>query len=128
LECELAEELVPIRARQDNSLRRELERIDDYFENYERELNSRVKRSANEKSKLRTADRLTATKTQHAHRRADQLARHEIRVHPHLDALLLVAETAWRARVNVESTRNTQIIGARFVPRSRRWMIGDRKI
>ncbi len=128
LEHELADELAQIRARQDNSLRRELERIDGYFENYERELNSRAKRSANEKSKFKTADRLAAAKTEHARRRADQLARHEIRAHPHLAALLLVAETAWRTRVNLESTRNRLTISAQFVPRARRWIIEEQNI
>ncbi len=38
LENEVAGEVAQVRVRQENSLRRELERIDDYFENYEREL------------------------------------------------------------------------------------------
>src|SRR5207244_4245586 len=37
LETELANELDSIRARQENYLRRELERIDEYFEKYEQE-------------------------------------------------------------------------------------------
>ena len=46
LEMELADELDRVRARQENSLRRELERIDDYFQNYEQELKSRSSRTS----------------------------------------------------------------------------------
>jgi len=44
-EGEVAGEVARVRVRQENSLRRELERIDDYFENYERELTARANRS-----------------------------------------------------------------------------------
>ncbi len=127
LERELAEELARVRARQEGSLRRELERIDDYFENYEHELSARAGRSSSENSKLKAADRLAAAKGEHTRRRADQLARHEIRVHLHVDALLLVAEGAWRAQLHMESAQRAQTIEARFVPRSRRWIFGDQK-
>jgi hypothetical protein len=121
LEKELAPELDRIRGRQESSLRRELERVDDYFESYQRELRARAKRSSDENSRLKTADRLAAAQTEHARRRADQLARHEIRVHPHLDGLLLVAEKAWRARVRFERSRLPQELEALFIPRSRQW-------
>jgi hypothetical protein len=121
LEKELAHELEPIRARQESSLRRELERIDDYFESYERELTARARRSSKENSRLKTADRLAAAKAEHARRRADQLARHEIRIHPHLDALLLVAEKGWRAQLRVERSRRPREIEALFIPRLRQW-------
>ena len=55
--------------------------------------------------------------------RADQLARHEIRVQPHVDALLLVAEKAWRARLQVQRAHQAEILDALFVPRSRRWAL-----
>jgi hypothetical protein len=126
LENEVAGEVAQVRARQENSLRRDLERIDDYFENYERELIARVKRRSKENSKTKTADRLAAAKAEHERRRADQLARHEIRVHFHVDALLLVAEIAWRARLQVEQARQAQTIDALFVPRSRRWVLEPR--
>jgi hypothetical protein len=121
LENEVAGEVARVRARQENSLRRELERIDDYFENYEKELTARAKRSSNENTRTKTDDRLAAAKAEHARRRADQLARHEIHVHPHVGALLLVAEPAWRARLQVEQARQPQAIAALFVPRARRW-------
>lgn len=120
-ENEVAGEVDCVRNRQENSLRRELARIDDYFENYERELIARTKRNSNENSRMKTADRLAAAQAEHGRRRADQLARHEIRVHPHVDALLLVAEKAWRARLQVEQARRRQTLDALFVPRSRRW-------
>jgi hypothetical protein len=121
LENEVAGEVARVRARQENSLRRELERIDDYFENYQQELTARVKHSSNENAKTKTADRLAAAKAEHGRRRADQLARHEIHVHPHVDALLLVAEKAWCAQLQVKQAHQPQTIDALFVPRSRRW-------
>jgi hypothetical protein len=124
-EYELADELTPIWARQEHSLRREVERVDDYFENYEHELAARAGRSANAQSKLKTADRLAAAKAEHARRRADQVARHEIRIHPHLEALLLVAERAWRAKLYVERLHRAQSLEALFVPRSRKWKCTD---
>ena len=121
LQRELEDELEPIRARQENSLRRELERIDDYFEGYERELTARAKRGTAKTAKVKTADRLAAAQAEHERRRADQLARHEIRVLPHLDALLLVAENALRAQLRVERFHQPQVLESLFVPRSRQW-------
>ncbi len=121
LQADLAEEIAAIRTRQENYLRRELDRIDDYFENYERELNVRAARSSSETAKARLAERLAAARAEHARRRADQVARHEIRVRPHLDALLLVAEPAWRATMEVEAAHQSQARDALFVPRCRRW-------
>lgn len=122
LELDLASELSTIRARQENSLRRELDRIDDYFENYARELASRARHTSSENAKLKNDDRLAVARAEHARRRADQLARHEIRIVPHFDALLLVAEPAWRCRLEVERAHCPQTIETVFVPRLRRWM------
>ena len=122
LEHELAEDLAAIRTRQEHYLRRELARIDDYFENYERELTARAVRSSRESGKVKTADRLAAAQAEHARRRADQVARHEIRVHLHLDALLLVAEPAWRARLQLERAHRPETVEALLVPRARRWV------
>jgi hypothetical protein len=127
LENEVAGEMDRVRTRQENSLRRELERIDDYFENYEQELMARTKRSSNETARTKTVDRLAAAKAEHGRRRADQLARHEIHVHPHMGALLLVAEKAWRAQLQVQQARQPQTIDALFVPRSRRWALDPQK-
>jgi hypothetical protein len=123
LECDLADEIASIRARQENSLRRELDRIDDYFEKYEEELSARASRSASENVKMKTADRLAAAKAEHVRKRADQLARHEILVCPHLDALLLTAETAWSAPLEIQRGHDTQEVTACFVPRARRWAV-----
>ena len=124
-EHELANELLPIRARQEYSLRREVERIDDYFENYAHELSARAARTVNAQAKIKSADRLAAAKAEHARRRADQVARHEIRVHPHLEALMLVAERAWRAKLGVERSHRARTLEALFVPRSRKWECMD---
>jgi len=118
---ELAGELEHVRARQETSLQRELDRIDEYFDNYESELSTRSQRTSNENSKARLGDRLAAAKAEHARRRADQVARHEIRVFPHTDMLLLVAEKAWRIPLKVERARQTRSFEAIFVPRARRW-------
>ena len=120
-ESEVAGELARVRTRQERSLRRELDRVDDYFENYENELTTRARRSASGNSRARLADRLAAAKAEHARRRSDQVARHEIRVLPHVDALLLVAEAAWRCVLEIEQGRQIRTLPARFVPRARRW-------
>lgn len=121
---DLVDELTGIRARQEQRLRRELDRIDAYFETYATELTARASRSATATAK--TADRLAATKAEHARHRADQVTRHEITVHPHLDALLLVAEPAWRAPLQVERAhRAAETPFARYVPRARRWVVTE---
>jgi hypothetical protein len=119
LESELSDELTGIRARQENYLRRELERIDQYFHNYEREMATRNSR-ANKTAQIKS-ERLAAAKAEHTRRRADQIARHEIRVHPHLDALMLFAEPAWRTTLKLERARIEQQVDALFAPRARRW-------
>jgi hypothetical protein len=118
---ELQTELGSVRARQENGLRRELDRVDDYFQNYERELAARAARSSSETAKVRTADRLAAAKAEHARRREDQVRRHEIRVIPHLDALLLLAETAWQATVTSTRGHESLTESALYIPRARRW-------
>jgi hypothetical protein len=120
---ELDEDLVRVRSRQENSLRRELERIDDYFENYRRELISRTPRAGAEAAKVKTVERLAASEAEHSRRRADQIARHAIRIIPHIDALLLIAEPAWHADATVNRSRRAETISAHFIPRSRRWEI-----
>jgi len=118
---EMADDLDAMRARQENHLRRELARVDDYFANYERELHERVTHSRNENTKLKADQRLAAARAEHERRRADQIQRHEIRVLPHLDALLLVGEPAWRADVVGTRHNQTHSVSALFIPRSRRW-------
>jgi len=123
LEADLVPDLTAIRARQQSYLRRELERIDQYFANYELELTARANRSQSETTKIKAADRLAAARAEHARRRADQVARHEIRVRPHWEALMLVAEPAWQAGLTVERSHAPQTLEAAFVPRSRRWFV-----
>ncbi len=114
--------LTEIRARQQRSLGRELERIDEYFEGYERELTARAARSRSESGGLKAADRIAVAKSEHLRRRADQSARHDIRILPHLDGLLLIAEPAWSVDVEVEVSRLTSFLACEFVPRARRWV------
>jgi hypothetical protein len=118
---ELAHELHAIRTRQENHLRRELERVDNYFENYARELSERASHARNESSKLKAAERLAAARTEHQRRRTDQVQRHEIRVLPHFDALLVVSEPAWRAKLAVTRHNATHSLSPLFIPRLRRW-------
>jgi hypothetical protein len=121
LMTELDDDLGSIRARQENYLRRELDRIETYFDEYERELATRAHRTGSESTKVKSVARLEAARAERARRRADQVARHEIRVHPTLEALLLLAEPAWQATVHFVAahTANTRL--AQFIPRSRRW-------
>jgi hypothetical protein len=122
LEADLSETLSVIRQRQERYLKREIDRIDDYFENYERELTARSRRNSSESAKLKTADRLAAAQAEHGRRRSDQVVRHEIRVAPHVDELLVVAEPAWSTSLNIERTKRSQTVeSAQFVPRARRW-------
>ena len=129
LRAALAEDLSPdltaIRDRQAQHLRRELDRVEDYFGHYEQELATRAARTGSETTKLKTAERLAAAKAEHARRRADQVTRHEIRVHAHLDALLLTAESGWRTTLHVDRNHQAQTLSARFVPRARRWALLD---
>ncbi len=121
LDADLAEHLAGIRARQENSLRRELERIDDYFDQYAADLDARAKRTGSKTVRLKTADRLAAARAEHARRRGDQVARHEIRILPHLDALLMLAEPAWCAELEVHRAHRHETLPAFYVPRARRW-------
>ena len=121
LEQDLAEDLAVVRLRQQNYLQRELERIDDYFEAYERELLQRQSRSQSESTKMKSNDRLVAAAAEHQRRRQDQVQRHEIRLIPHLDALLLVAEPAWQTTVTFVQRHELRRTTAKFVTRARRW-------
>jgi hypothetical protein len=120
IQSELSAEIETTRARQEQYLQRELQRIDEYFAQYEKELTRRGSRGAAAASG-KTDERLAAARSEHARRRSDQVARHEIRVQPHVDTLLLVAERAWEAVVEVEEQRAARPIAANFVPRARRW-------
>jgi hypothetical protein len=118
---DLAPELSRIKERQQNFLRRELSRIDSYFENYSRELHSRMARQRKEDAIKRYADRLEATRIEHHRRRTDQIERHTIHLLPHVDAVLAVAEPALVATVSCRAGRAERSTRAMFVPRTRRW-------
>ena len=121
LSAELAPELAGINDRQQLLLRRELNRIDEYFENYGRELRERRGRQHTEEAIQRYANRLEATRLEHERRRTDQIERHTIHVIPHVDALLTVAEPAFATRVTWKAGREERMTPAVFVPRTRRW-------
>jgi len=122
LEAELASELAVIRSRQERYLQRELERIDAYYDAYERELRSRRRVAGRESAQVRVSERLAAAAADHQRRREDQVQRHEIRVIPHWDGLLLLAEPAWAARVSVVEIHERREFPAVYVPRLRRWL------
>ncbi len=117
----LAPELGAIRQRQESYLRRELQRIDAYFTGYAKELSDRAARSHSDNVKFKTNERLAAARAEHDRRRTDQVHRHEIRVLPRYDALLLLAESAWQAVIAVAGRGESHSQCAHFVPRNRRW-------
>jgi hypothetical protein len=120
IESEMAPDIEAVRARQQQYLQREIERVDDYFAQYQLELTQRTARAGTAHT-AKTTERLAAAQAEHSRRRLDQVARHEICVKPHIDALLLVAEPCWRALLEVEEQRASQSLDATFVPRTRRW-------
>jgi hypothetical protein len=122
LNTELAPELAKIKERQELFLRRELNRIDEYFENYARELSERVRQQRKEEAIKRCSDRLEATRLEHNRRRTDQIERHTIHLLPHVDALLTVAEPGFSTKVSWRAGHEERIVPALFVPRTRRWI------
>lgn len=124
LEQDLEIDLAQVRQRQENYLRRELGRVDDYFENYLKELGGRLARSRSAETKTKLADRRRAAHAEHDRRRQDQVRRHEIRIIPHVDALLLLAEPAWTGTLLVSEHGEPHRQTARWLPRTRRWLLG----
>lgn len=121
LASDLEHSLTTLRQRQQAYLRRELTRIDAYFSGYAHELTERARRQRGTDSRTKTDQRLAAARAEHARRREDQVQRHEIRVLPRFDALLLVAEPAWSCEVAHGARTGEEIESAHFVPRIRRW-------
>jgi hypothetical protein len=120
LEEDLAADLEKVRQRQESYLRRELTRIEEYFDNYEGELSQRRSR-AGDVSQIKLNERLAAAQAERERRRDDQIRRHEIRIIPHFDTMLLLAEPAWSATVSCVRSNTATRLPATFVPRSRRW-------
>ena len=118
---DLAQTLSEIQSRQQQSLSRELGRIDAYFESYAEELKSRATRTRSESGNLKAADRIAAAQAEHTRRRQDQVARHVIRIRPHLDSMLLLAEPSWHCSVEVEASRMREMHQVEFLPRTRCW-------
>jgi len=125
LEQQLAADVAGVRERQENRLRHELARIEAYFANYERELVGRAGRSASTKLKLQ--ERIAAARAECERHRADQVQRHEIAIVPHVDSLLLVAEPAWRSRLQIDRTHGARSeVQATLAARARRWTVDAR--
>ena len=122
LEQDLEADLAQIRHRQETYLRRELGRVDDYFVSYLQELGGRLARSRSVETKTKLADRRRAAHAEHERRRHDQVQRHEIRIIPHVDTLLLLAEPAWSATVLVAKHGEPRQQPAVWLPRTRRWL------
>jgi hypothetical protein len=122
LELDLATDLARIRQRQEHYLRRELDRVDGYFANYIQDLTHRLTRSRTAETRNRLADRRRAAHAEHERRRQDQVHRHEIRIIPHVDWLLLLAEPAWKVSVLVSEHGEPQRQAALWLPRTRRWL------
>ncbi len=118
---EIGRPLASIRTRQEAYLRRELERIDAYFDGYSRELAERAERTRSADSRLKVDERLAAARAEHARRQEDQIHRHEIRVLPRLDALILIAEPAWDGSVCQGGRGASAPEPVQFVPRMRKW-------
>jgi len=123
LELDIETDLSKIRHRQEHCLRRELDRVDDYFENYARELSDRLVRSRSAETKAKLEERRAAVGTEHDRRRQDQVQRHEIRIIPHVDALLLLAEPAWSVSLLLAEHGEQRHQTALWVPRNRRWLL-----
>ncbi|HUI05850.1 MAG TPA: hypothetical protein VL486_02470 [Verrucomicrobiae bacterium] len=116
---DLCDDLASIRKRQEHYLERELRRIDDYFDAYHQELAGRMGRQHKDEARARYQERLRATEAEHLRRRDDQVQRHEIRLLPYLDALLVTAEAAWQTAVS--GLHGERTLEAVYVPRRRRW-------
>lgn len=123
VEADLTEALRQVRRRQERHLGRELERIDQYFADYQQELTQR--RARGPEAAARQEQRLAAARAERQRRRDDQVARHAVHVLPRLDALMLVAEPAWRMSVECGqgAARETGERNTTFVPRHRRWYV-----
>lgn len=121
LRHDLDHDLAGILRRQENYLRREFDRIHNYFDSYEGELSDRQRHSNSATVKTKMADRLAAAQSERARRCQDQLHRHEIRVVPHVDALCLLAEPAWQATVSFFRQGCSYSGRALYIPRSRSW-------
>jgi hypothetical protein len=109
--------LATTRARQERHLARELARITEYFSGYRKELQTRLKRQRTDESRQRFQDRIEASNTEETRRRDDQIHRHESRLIPHVDALMLTAERAWQTSLALPDRE----VRASYLPRARHW-------
>lgn len=116
-------DIAPVLSRQQKYLEKELRRIDHYFAGQVSELESRRSGRGSKQGSAKIDERIAATRAEHTRRREDQVQRHEVVVLPHVDAVVCVAERAWRSRVRVLRGRAAAADDGVFVfvPRLRRW-------
>lgn len=120
----MAGELADVRVRQENRLRRELERVDDYFENYERELAERAGRGGGSaKIKLAGPTRGGEGRACAASRRSGGAPRDRDRAVCGWASAGRGAGVAHGVQVD-RAHQPKESLTARFVPRARRWEVG----
>jgi hypothetical protein len=119
--AELSRGLAEVKARVGHYLRREFARVDDYFEHYEHKLRARKDREHRENSVERYQQRIETTHAEHQRRSVDQIERQAMRRIPHLRALAVIAEPAFRAVVEWRTGREAKSAGALLPARARRW-------
>ena len=88
-------------------------------------LAGRLNRTRSDTGRSKLQERLEAARQEHQIRRIDQIKRHEIGVYAHVDALLVVAEPAYRTRVRYVNERHEQQRNALWIPRRRSWTVED---
>lgn len=121
LRDDLLPELASILRRQENYLKHELRRIDEYFDGYQTELKDRSVRSHSDTVRSRLQERIAAARAERERRRNDQIQRHTIRVFPRIDSMGLLAEPAWQYGLGFHRNNTFQNVTALFIPRSRTW-------
>jgi hypothetical protein len=88
LELEAGATVKSVKDRQSKYLQRELATVDRYYDDYSEALARRLNRTRSDAGRSKMEERLKAAQLEHHIRRIDQIKRHEIRVHAHVDALL----------------------------------------
>lgn len=112
-----------VKDRQSKYLQRELATVDRYYADYAGALAGRLIRTRSEAGRSKMQERLEAAKLEHQIRRIDQIKRHEIHVHAHVDALLMVAEPAHKTQVHYVQERQERQQIALWIPRMRSWSL-----
>jgi hypothetical protein len=123
LEQEAGATVKSVKDRQSKYLQRELATVDRYYDDYSEALARRLNRTRSDAGRSKMEERLKAAQLEHHIRRIDQIKRHEIRVHAHVDALLMVAEPAHKTQVRYVHERQERQQDALWIPRIRSWSL-----